>query len=176
MYNFCYENDLKYVWAYMWCNWYQFNLWVLWAQAATPNEICIFKTTMLVESHWKVVKRDYLSRFFRPHIDLVTFIIITRLIPHNEVMYNKYQTGREKVGWRKKFKKHWKECAKKEFSGKLYYTNTDQWICSCPAFLYNRFFLCKHLVKSVNNFITTEFFNKVQRQGIYPLLGMVSKE
>ncbi|CAG8783087.1 7263_t:CDS:2, partial [Rhizophagus irregularis] len=27
MYNFCYENDLKYVWAYMWCNWYKFNLW-----------------------------------------------------------------------------------------------------------------------------------------------------
>ena len=29
MYNFCYENDLKYVWAYMWCNWYKFDLWVL---------------------------------------------------------------------------------------------------------------------------------------------------
>ncbi|POG79087.1 hypothetical protein GLOIN_2v1808840 [Rhizophagus irregularis DAOM 181602=DAOM 197198] len=86
MYNFCYENDLKYVWAYMWCNWYKFNLWVLWARAADPEKICIFKTTMLVESHWK------------------------------------------------------------------------------------------HLVKSVNNIITIEFFNIVQRQGIYPLLGMVPEE
>ncbi|EXX62214.1 hypothetical protein RirG_163850 [Rhizophagus irregularis DAOM 197198w] len=63
MYNFCYENDLKYVWAYMWCNWYKFNLWVLWARAADPEKICIFKTTMLVESHWKVIKRNYLPRF-----------------------------------------------------------------------------------------------------------------
>lgn len=91
-------------------------------------------------------------------------------------MYNKYKSGREKVSWRKEFKKCWKNLAKQEFSGKLYYTNTDQWICSCLAFLNNRFFLCKHLVKSVNNIITIEFFNSVQRQGIYPLLGMVSEE
>ncbi|GBC30961.2 ATP-dependent DNA helicase PIF1 [Rhizophagus irregularis DAOM 181602=DAOM 197198] len=139
MYNFCYENDLKYVWAYMWCNWYKFNLWVLWARAADPEKICIFKTTI-------------------------------------EAMYNKYKSGREKVSWRKEFKKCWKNLAKQEFSGKLYYTNTDQWICSCLAFLNNRFFLCKHLVKSVNNIITIEFFNIVQRQGIYPLLGMVPEE
>jgi hypothetical protein len=176
MYNFCYENDLKYAWAYMWCNWYRFDLWLLWARAATPDEICIFKTTMLVESHWKVVKRNYLSGFFRPRLDLVTFIIITRLIPHYEIMYNKYQIGREKAAWRKDFKKNWKDLAKKEFSGKLYYVNTDQWICSCPAFLTNRFFLCKHLVKSVNNIITPEFFDNVQRQGTYPLLGMLPKE
>ena len=172
MYDFCYKNDLKYVWAYMWCNWYKFNLWVLWARAAIPDEICIFKTTMLVESHWKVIKRNYLPRFFRPRIDLVTFVIVTRLIPHSEIMHDKYQSGREKVSWRKDFKKHWKDLLKKEVSGELYYTNADQWICSCPAFLMDRFFLCKHLVKSVNNIITAEFFDNVQRQGIYPLLGM----
>ena len=176
MYDFCYENDLKYVWAYMWCNWYQFNLWILWARAATPDRICIFKTTMLMESHWKVIKRNYLPRFFRPHLDLVIFIIITRLIPHNEIMYDKYQKGREKVAWRKDFKKHWKNLATKEISGELYYTNTDQWICSCLAFLKDRFFLCKHLVKLVNNTTTSEFFNNIQRQGIYPFLGMISKE
>ncbi|EXX72007.1 hypothetical protein RirG_073390 [Rhizophagus irregularis DAOM 197198w] len=154
MYNFYYENDLKYVWAYMWCNWYKFNLWVLWVRATDPEKICIFKTTMLVESHWKVIKRNYLPRFFRPRLDLVTFIIITCLLSHSEAMYNKYKSGREKVSWRKEFKKCWKNLAKQEFSGKLYYTNTDQWICSCLAFLNN----------------------SVQRQGIYPLLGMVSEE
>jgi hypothetical protein len=97
-------------------------------------------------------------------------------MPHNEIMYNKYQNGREKVSWRKDFKKHWKDLTKRELSGELYYTNTDQWICSCPAFLKDRFFLCKHLVKSVNDIITPEFFNNVQRQGNYPLLGMISKE
>ena len=178
MYNICYENNLIYVWAYMWCNWYQFNLWILWARAATPNEICVFKTTMLVESHWKVIKRNYLPRFFRPRLDLVVFIIITRLLPHSEIMYDKYKNGREKVSWRKEFKSHWKNLAKREFSGELYYTNTEQWICSCPAFLKDRFFLCKHLVKLANSYnaITKEFFNNVQRQGIYPLLGMISDE
>jgi len=176
MYDFCYTNNLKYVWGYMWCNWYKFNLWVLWARAAVSDEICIFKTTMLLESHWKVIKRNFLPRFFRPRLDLVTFIIVTRLMPHNEIMYNKYQNGREKVSWRKDFKKHWKDLTKRELSGELYYTNTDQWICSCPAFLKDRFFLCKHLVKSVNDIITPEFFNNVQRQGNYPLLGMISKE
>ena len=160
----------------MWCNWYQFNLWILWARAATPDRICIFKTTMLMESHWKVIKRNYLPRFFRPRLDLVIFIIITRLIPHNEIMYDKYQKGREKVAWRKDFKKHWKNLATKEISEELYYTNTDQWICSCLAFLKDRFFLCKHLVKLVNNTTTSEFFNNIQRQGIYPFLGMISKE
>ena len=117
-------------------------------------------------------KRNYLPRFFRSHIDLITFVIVTRLIPHSEIMHDKYQSGREKVSWRKDFKKHWKDLLKKEVSGELYYTNADQWICSCPAFLTDRFFLCKHLVKSVNNIITAEFFDSVQRQGIYPLLGM----
>ncbi|CAB4494833.1 unnamed protein product [Rhizophagus irregularis] len=86
MYNFYYENDLKYVWAYMWCNWYKFNLWVLWVRATDPEKICIFKTTMLVESHWKVIKRNYLPRFFRPRLDLVTFIIITCLLSHSEAI------------------------------------------------------------------------------------------
>ncbi|RGB23881.1 hypothetical protein C1646_773861 [Rhizophagus diaphanus] len=26
MYDYCYNNNLKYVWSYMWCNWYKFNL------------------------------------------------------------------------------------------------------------------------------------------------------
>ena len=93
-------------------------------------------------------------------------------------MYDKYKNGREKVSWRKEFKSHWKNLAKREFSGELYYTNTEQWICSCPAFLKDRFFLCKHLVKLANSYnaITKEFFNNVQRQGIYPLLGMISDE
>jgi len=176
MYDFCYNNDLKYVWTYMWCNWYKFNLWVLWARAAVPDEICIFKTTMLMESHWKVIKRNFLPRFFRPRLDLVTYIIVTRLIPHNEIMYNKYQSGREKASWRKDFKKHWKDLTNKEFSGELYYTNPDQWICSCLAFLKDRFFICKHLVKSVNSIITPEFFNNIQRQGTYPLLGLKFEE
>src|SRR5688572_30587014 len=65
MYQFCFNNNLQYVWAYLWINWYQKEMWILWARSSA-TEICIFRTTMLTESHWKVIKRDYLPKFFKP--------------------------------------------------------------------------------------------------------------
>jgi hypothetical protein len=97
MYDFCFTNNLKNVWAYLWTNWYEKNMWVLWARSAVATEICIFRTTMLMESHWKVVKRDYLPKFFRPRLDLVIYIIVSRLIPHHQQQFNKYKRGREIV-------------------------------------------------------------------------------
>ncbi|CAG8815111.1 20890_t:CDS:1, partial [Gigaspora rosea] len=70
IYNFCVNNDLRHVWIYLWNSWYQKEAWVLWARSAVPGKICLFRTTMLCESHWKVIKRDYLLKFFRPRIDL----------------------------------------------------------------------------------------------------------
>jgi hypothetical protein len=29
IYNFCVKNDLRYVWGYMWTNWYQKEHWTL---------------------------------------------------------------------------------------------------------------------------------------------------
>jgi hypothetical protein len=136
-------------------------MWILWARSASPDEICIFKITMLTESHWKVIKRDYLPKFFRPRLDLATYIVITRLIPHNEIMLKKYITGRQDPSWRKDFK---------QISN--YLTDSERWICSCPYFLTNRFFICKHLVNLVKENISLKFFKEVQRQGVYPLLGM----
>jgi len=84
MYGFCVTNDLKNVWAYMWMNWYEKRHWRLWARAAKPDRIGLFKTTMLIEAHWKVIKRDFLLKFFRPRHDLVVYVIITRLLPHHQ--------------------------------------------------------------------------------------------
>ena len=64
MYEFCFANDLRNVWAYLWTNWYKKEIWILWARSAIQEKICIFCTTMLSESHWKVIKRDYLPKFF----------------------------------------------------------------------------------------------------------------
>ena len=36
---------------------------------------------MFVEGHWKVLKRDFLYKFFRPRLDLLTYIILEELIP-----------------------------------------------------------------------------------------------
>ncbi|CAB4439127.1 unnamed protein product [Rhizophagus irregularis] len=70
-------------------------MWILWARSSVATKICIFRTTMLMEFHWKVVKRDYLPKFFQSRLDLVTYIIISRLIPHHQQQFNKYQQKRE---------------------------------------------------------------------------------
>jgi len=49
MYNYCHENDLYEVWAYLWENWYRSGRWELWARSAN-SEIPVLKTTMILES------------------------------------------------------------------------------------------------------------------------------
>src|SRR5688572_28957594 len=34
MYNFCFTNNLKNVWVYLWTNWYEKSMWILWAHSA----------------------------------------------------------------------------------------------------------------------------------------------
>src|SRR5437016_9056937 len=101
MYEFCVQHDLKNVWAYMWTNWYKKENWALWARAANPEKMCLFRTTMLIEAHWKVIKRDFLPKFFRPRLDLVTFVIVNRLLRHHHQRYSRYVLAREIVSWRK---------------------------------------------------------------------------
>ena len=84
------------MWVYLWTNWYRKEIWILWARSVIQERICLFRTTMLSESHWKVIKRDYLPKFFRPRLDLVIYILLTRLIPHQQQQYDKYLCGHEK--------------------------------------------------------------------------------
>jgi len=172
MYSFCVKYDLRYVWGYMWINWYEKKHWTLWARAAN-YELCLFKTTMLVESHWKVIKRDFLPKFFRPRLDLVIFIIIKRLLPHYQQRQNRIIQGREKPSWRKEFKKEWRICEKHEKKENTHVTDVEKWVCSCNSFLLSRWPICYHLVqlkKDLEN--DPAFFTKVKRQGIYPFLTM----
>lgn len=148
MYQLCFNNNLQYVWAYLWINWYQKEMWILWARSSAA-EICIFRTTMLTESHWKVLKRDYLPKFFKPRLDLVIYVILSRLIPHHQQQYNKYICKREKVSWRKDFKKDWNKLEKRDIKGD-YITDIEKWICNCPSFLLNRFFYVNILSNNLN--------------------------
>lgn len=80
MYEFCFENDLSQVWAYMWNRWYTPKQWCLWARAAC-DAIPRIKTTMIVESLWKHLKHRDLAQFNRPRLDLVTHLVITNVLP-----------------------------------------------------------------------------------------------
>ena len=166
IYEFCFKYDLRHVWAYLWTNWYQKKLWILWCRAAIEDQFCIFRTTMLMESHWKVIKRDFLPKFFRPRIDLLIYIIISRLIPHHQQQYQKYLNEREYVSWKKDFKKEWKQLEKTKINN-FYLTDTTRWICGCLSFACNRFLICKHLVQQYGR---PESFHNIYRQGKYPFL------
>ncbi|KAJ7721079.1 hypothetical protein DFH07DRAFT_691115, partial [Mycena maculata] len=80
MYKFCVEHGLPEVWAYLWENWYRRSRWELWARCAHP-EILVLKTTMILESHWRRIKHDFLHHFHMPRCDLLVWILVTKLAP-----------------------------------------------------------------------------------------------
>jgi hypothetical protein len=146
MFQFCYNNKLEMVWAYLWENWYSWPHFILWARCSSPD-IIVYKTTMFIESHWRVLKRDHLYKFARPKLDLLCYVIICKVVPQQLDRYYLLCHGRELPSWRKDFKANWRQLASKTvINWDKYMTDRQQWICSCPYFLINRFFLCKHLV------------------------------
>ncbi|TFK57941.1 hypothetical protein BDN72DRAFT_737553, partial [Pluteus cervinus] len=81
MYRFCNQNGLPEVWAYLWENWYRHGRWELWARSVHPEMIPILKTTMILESHWRRIKHDFLHHFRMPRCDLLVWILVTKLAP-----------------------------------------------------------------------------------------------
>ncbi|KAJ7241300.1 hypothetical protein C8J57DRAFT_976323, partial [Mycena rebaudengoi] len=96
MYEFCYANELSQVWAYLWNRWYTPMQWELWARAAS-EAIPRLKTTMIVESMWKNIKRRDLAQFNRPRLDLVTHLVLTSLLPRVKRTLD-YVRGLRRVG------------------------------------------------------------------------------
>ncbi|CAI2188574.1 13551_t:CDS:2 [Funneliformis geosporum] len=130
MYTFCKENSLVRVWSYMWREWYSKDRWILWARLAF-NTLSIFKTTMFVEGHWKVLKRDFLYKFFRPRLDLLVYILLEKLIPHQQRKFQQQLSGREMLDWKKSIKSEWKKLAQKQpeiNSFNKYCTNIKDWV------------------------------------------------
>ncbi|KAJ7247186.1 hypothetical protein B0H12DRAFT_986192, partial [Mycena haematopus] len=119
LYQYCFQNDLSQVWAYMWNRWYCPKQWPLWARAAC-DAIPRLKTTMIVESMWKHIKRRDLAQFNRPRLDLVTYLIIIGLLPR--VMQRlTYVLGLRRVGrpqalagWQVDFKVAWLDMGRKD--------------------------------------------------------------
>jgi hypothetical protein len=160
MFRFCYQNNLQMEWAYLWDNWYNWSQFCLWARC-TFSEIIVHKTTMLIESHWRTLKRDHLYKFARPRLDLLCFIITDKVVSQQLERYYLLCNGREQPSWRKDFKSEWRSLTSKMVQNReKYLTDQHKWICSCPYFLVNRFLLCKHLVAPMGR-MENAFFKKV---------------
>ncbi|KAJ3780538.1 hypothetical protein GGU10DRAFT_397768 [Lentinula aff. detonsa] len=68
------------LWAYLWENWYRPLHWKLWT--CSPSlEIPHLCTTMINGAHWRHIKHDFLHYFHKPHVDLLLWILITKLTP-----------------------------------------------------------------------------------------------
>jgi hypothetical protein len=82
-------------------------------------------------------------------------------------------TGRHRrqPAWRKAFKKEWKRCTVAPITDPdddKYNPLPYRWVCSCPAFVRNRFLICKHLVQSVHQ-VPPVFFQQVSRERLCPV-------
>jgi hypothetical protein len=136
IYNFCKKNSLPWLWAYLWNEWYNADRWFLWLHAGCNDKLSIFKMNIFVETHWKVLKRGFLYKFFHPYLDLVVFVIMEQVIPHNIRKFEQiFVVKRKKADWRKAFKREWKEFATRTLSNDAYFTDVGNWVCGCPAFL-----------------------------------------
>ncbi len=166
MYTFCKDNSFISLWLYLWTEWYSDLKWKLWARSSCTDMISILKTTMFIEGHWKVIKRDFLYKFFRPRIDLVVYILMKKVVIHQQRKLQQIQIGREKLEWIKDFKSEWKNLSKRHINN-MYATNMSQWVCGCPYYLTSRFNICKHLVH-LKGSIIPEFFNHVKRNSQPP--------
>ena len=89
---------------------------------------------MVVEPHWRKIKHDYLHRFNRPRIGLVTWILCTRVIPdavHWLSVLTNPRPAQKRLAmssWRKDWKSDWDKLEREALgviSDKLQLHHTD---------------------------------------------------
>ena len=175
VYSWCRSRNMFRLWTYLFVNWYCPGQWELWARSANDTGIPVLKTTMIVESHWRRVKHDYLHQFNRPRIDLVAWILSHRIVPDAVFRMKAIQSGNyqvAKASWRKAFKREWVHLQGKcveQTSLQRYHVNPRDCVCACSSFLDSRFLICKHLVHCFLPFASpARFFCGVQRQRTPP--------
>jgi hypothetical protein len=123
------------------------------------------------------IKRDFLSHFGNPRLDLLVWVLTCKLQPLYIRMAERirYPTGRPRDArsWRKAFKKAWKLCYVRETSPQdqfpylKYSPDPIRWVCGCPSFRQSRFLICKHLVKLCHP-VGSRSFLEVERTWTMP--------
>ncbi|SAM02978.1 hypothetical protein [Absidia glauca] len=138
MYDYCYENGLQDTWAYLYRNWYTKTSYDRWAKSGVDGKLPIGKTTMMIEAHWKVLKRTHLYHYNRARLDLVTFVIIQHYYKKLRTKYQSIVVNRlETSTFESSFMKEWIKGRAAGVSGRSYATSLTRWICGCPSFLHS---------------------------------------
>ncbi len=120
------------------------------------------------------MKEDYLQHFSLPHLDLLAWVLVTKLAP---TYYRKLDVVLNDIGrfcelpqWRKNFKSEWIKAMRTLITMPLnekYKPDVNQFVCTCLRFIVSRFLLCKHLVQQFQP-IDPRFFLKVTRNRCVP--------
>ncbi|KAK9481453.1 hypothetical protein V1527DRAFT_493571 [Lipomyces starkeyi] len=158
---YCKSIDQHKVFRYFWSNWYRPEFrnsgsrWEIASLCGRPGSVAsipISRTTMRLESHWRILKKDYSSHLVRPRLDVLCYIIFNGLVRSRIQLHLQIAAGREKPSVYKDFVHVWRKCAEAvdrttiDKRDGFYFTHKDKWVCSCPAFVFNSRYLCKHLV------------------------------
>ena len=123
---------------------------------------------------WRRIKGDYLYHFSLPRVDLLTWVLITKLAltyyQKLAVMLNDIGRFRELPKWRKDFKFEWIKAMKTQITmpmNEKYRLDINRFVCTCPQFVVSRFLLCKHLVQQFCP-VDPRFFLEVTRNCTLP--------
>jgi hypothetical protein len=173
MYRFCHSRSLVKMWGYLWTCWYNEKDWKLFARSSCPAAMPLARTTMISESHWRVLKYNYKYNYNRPRLDQLTQILAKHLIPDFEFKLAQYNRNRGFPAWWQNFKDDWNSIATADIEPGMedrHHVDVNNWVCSCRAYLNSRYLLCKHLVAKKNGrqFIPT--YAETIRRHDYPFL------
>lgn len=75
VYNFCEKHQLSDTWTYLYHIWYAVNMWKLWARSVVEH---IPNSTVMIESHWRVLRRNHLYLNNRSRLDYLVYVIIQK--------------------------------------------------------------------------------------------------
>ncbi|ODQ68699.1 hypothetical protein LIPSTDRAFT_7526 [Lipomyces starkeyi NRRL Y-11557] len=161
MLDYCRSIGQPKVFRYFWINWYRpehahvgsrWEIASMCGRRGSDAIIPISRTTMRLESHWRILKKDYVSRFIKPRLDILCYILFTDLVPSRIHLRLRVDAGREVPSAYKDFVQLWRRCANAIDSttvlkrDELYHADKEKWVCSCLSFIFNSRYLCKHLV------------------------------
>jgi hypothetical protein len=123
---------------------------------------------------WRRIKHDFLHHFAAPRVDLLAWILVSKLGPLYVSKLSNLQVDRSRYrdlpSWRRQFKKTWRELERRDTTSSDYDTyrpDYKRWVCTCPSFFKSRFLVCKHLVQLVQR-VPTSFFLEVKRRRSTP--------
>ena len=76
------------------------------------NEVIFTRTTMMIESHWSVIKSQYLRHNNRPMVDFVLYVLEECLMPTVKKDFDRLLYDVKKPAWQYTFTKEWRRASK----------------------------------------------------------------